>query len=60
MLYHNRYGPRSVKMGFNACAKSVVQDRPVQSAQANQGQLSAQTRFLLRRDFLETKNSIKA
>ena len=30
--------PRSVKKGFNACALSVVADKPVRSAQANQGQ----------------------
>ena len=31
------YEPRSVKRGFNASALSVVPDKPVQSAEANQG-----------------------
>ena len=45
---------QSGKTGLNACAKSVVQDLPVHSAQANQGR-----QFPPKLDFREKKTYLK-
>jgi len=48
-----------VKRGFNACAKSVVPDYPVQSAQANQGRHFPPVEKKINNQFHITNNQLR-